>query len=303
MHHLVLTNRAFGHKTEINPMSTSVTTNDNRQPVAVVKVGGDVLQGEIERSGIAANVKDLVDAGWRVILLHGGGPQVNELQEKHGLVPNKIAGRRITSQADLLVVKQAICGGVNVSLAQELQHVGINAFACNGASGKLITATKRPPRVISGAGDAPIDFGEVGDVEAVNASLLNNLTELGLVPVIATLGVEADTGRVFNINADTTVVQIARALKADLLLLTTAVGAIYHDLDKPETRVAQINAQEARDLINQGIIQGGMIPKVEEALSVLADGVKNIAIVGPQIKGAFLDVALGKGDKGTSISL
>jgi len=281
----------------------NVINNRDHQPIAVVKVGGDVLQGELERSGIAANVKDLIEAHWRVVILHGGGPQVNELQEKHNLVPNKVAGRRITSKADLLVVKQAICGEVNVSLAQELQHAGINAFACNGASGKLITAVKRPPRVISGAGDKPIDFGEVGDVVAVNRDLLNNLTELGLVPVIATLGVEEHSGRVFNINADTTVVQIAKTLKADLLLLTTAVGAIYRDLSKPETRLAQINVEQAKALISEGVIQGGMIPKVEEAISVLNDGVKNIAIVGPQINGAFLDVATGKGDKGTNIRL
>ncbi|NVK22366.1 MAG: acetylglutamate kinase [Kangiellaceae bacterium] len=277
--------------------------NTSKQPIAVVKVGGDVLLGETERNGIASNVKDLVDAGWRVVLLHGGGPQVNALQEKHGLTPNKVAGRRITSMADLQVVKQAICGEVNVSLAQELQNVGVNAFACNGASGKLITAVKRPPRVMSGAGDEPIDFGEVGDVVGINEQLLTQLTELGLVPVIATLGVEEHSGRIFNINADTTVVQIARALQADLLLLTTAVGAIYHDLNKPETRVTQINAQQAKELILQGVIQGGMIPKVEEALSELADGVKNIAIVGPQIKGAFLDVAQGNGQHGTKISL
>ncbi|NVJ65711.1 MAG: acetylglutamate kinase [Gammaproteobacteria bacterium] len=277
-------------------------TSSNK-PVAVVKVGGDVLQGQAERDGIASNVKDLVDAGWSVIVLHGGGPQTNLLQEKHGLVPNKVAGRRITSEADLLVVKQAICGEVNVELTQELQNVGVNAFACNGASGKLITAVKRPPRVMSGAGDEPIDFGEVGDVVGINTNVLHALLSTDLVPVIATLGVEADSGRVFNINADTTVVQIARALKADLLLLTTAVGAIYHDLDKPETRVAQINAEQARELIQQGVIQGGMIPKVEEALSVLADGVKNIAIVGPQIKGAFIDVANGNGNKGTKINL
>jgi len=280
-----------------------MTATQSNQPVAVVKVGGDVLLGQVERDGIAANVKDLVDAGWRVVLLHGGGPQVNALQETHGLTPNKVAGRRITSEKDLVVVKQAICGEVNVSLMQTLQNVGINAFGCNGASGKLITAEKRPPRVMSGAGDKPIDFGEVGDVVCVNAELLDNLTNLGLVPVIATLGVEQNTGRIFNINADTTVVQIARALKADLLLLTTAVGSIYRDLDQPETRISQINATQARQLINEGVIQGGMIPKVEEALSVLAEGVKNIAIVGPQIKGAFLDVATGKGDKGTSIRL
>ncbi|MFT4929351.1 MAG: acetylglutamate kinase [Phenylobacterium sp.] len=272
------------------------------QPIAVVKVGGDVLLGDIEREGIAANVKDLVDNGWRVVVLHGGGPQVNRLQEKHGLVPNKVGGRRITSEADLLVVKQAICGEVNVELTQQLQHVGINAFGCNGASGKLVTAVKRPKRVMSGCGPDPIDFGEVGDVTGINADLLNGLTSMGVVPVIATLGVEADTGRVFNINADTTVVQIAKALKADLLLLTTAVGAIYRDLAEPDSRIAQVNVQQAQALIVEGVIQGGMIPKVEEAISVLRDGVKNIAIVGPQQKGAFLSVANGEGSKGTIIS-
>ena len=278
-------------------------TDNVKQPIAVVKVGGDVLLGETERDGIAANVKDLVDNGWRVVLLHGGGPQTNRLQEKHGLTARKVGGRRITSEADLLVVKQAICGEVNVELAQVLQNVGINAFGCNGASGKLITAVKRPPRVMSGAGPDPIDFGEVGDVVGVNAELIDGLTSMGVVPVIATLGVEADTGRVFNINADTTVVQIARALKADLLLLTTAVGAIYRDLDQPDTRIDKVNVEQARGLIEEGVIQGGMIPKVEEAISVLQEGVKHIAIVGPQIPGAFLDVAQGQGSKGTVISL
>lgn len=270
--------------------------------VAVVKVGGDVLMGDAERQGIAANVKDLVDNGWRVVVLHGGGPQTNRLQEKHGLVANKVAGRRITSEADLVVVKQAICGEVNVELTQVLQQVGVNAFGCHGASGQLVQAVKRPPSVVSGGGPDPIDFGQVGDVVGINADLIHGLLELGVVPVIATLGVEQDSGKVYNINADTTVVQIAKALKADLLLLTTAVGAIYRDLAEPDSRISQVNVEQARGLIAEGVIQGGMIPKVEEAISVLKDGVKNIAIVGPQIQGAFLDVAKGEGSKGTVIT-
>lgn len=107
----------------------------------------------------------------------------------------------------------------------------------------------------------------------------------------------------YNINADTTVVQIAKALKADLLLLTTAVGAIYRDLSVPQSRISAVNVQQANDLIAEGVIQGGMIPKVEEAISVLKDGVKNIAIVGPQIQGAFIAVANGEGSQGTVISL
>jgi acetylglutamate kinase len=270
-------------------------------PIAVIKVGGDVVLDEDQAVGLAKNVKDLIANGWRVVLLHGGGPQVNRLQQVQGLKPNKVSGRRITSLQDLEVVKQAVCGEVNVTLMQYLQHQGVNAFACNGASGKLITAQKRPPIVVSGAGDKPIDFGEVGDVVSINTELLNHLLSLNLTPVIATLGVEQNSGRVFNINADTTVVEIARALKADLLLLTTAVGAIFEDLDKPETRIAQVNTEQARSLIQQGIIQGGMIPKVEEALKVLQQGVNKIAIVSPQQSGAFLAVANNQPTMGTII--
>ncbi|MCO7225406.1 acetylglutamate kinase [Pleionea sp. CnH1-48] len=267
---------------------------------AVVKVGGDVLLDDAERTGLASNVKSLIDAGWQVVLLHGGGPQTNRLQEKHGLVPNKVGGRRITGPDDLLVVKQAIAGEVNVELTSALQQAGVNAFGCHGASGELIQAVKRPPRVMSGAGPDPIDFGEVGDVTGINGELLRGLLALGVVPVIATLGV-GEKGRVFNINADTTVVQIARELKADLLLLTTQVGAIFVDLDDPDSRITDVTPASAKELIETEVIQGGMIPKVEEAVSLLSQGVESIAIVSGRDPRAFLAVANGESEFGTRI--
>lgn len=265
---------------------------------AVIKVGGDVLLDPMERQGLCQNLVDLHQSGWRLVLLHGGGPQTNALQEKIGLVPNKIAGRRITSEADLQVVKQAIAGEVNVNLTAELVKAGLPGFGCHGASGSLIQASKRPPTVVSGAGPEPIDFGEVGDVVAINQALIQGLLDLGVIPVIATLGISSD-GRVFNINADTTVVQIAKALKADLLLLTTAVGAVFADLAKPESRIKTVTPDQARQLINSGVIQGGMIPKVEEALGLLAQGVESIAIVSGRTAGAFKAVADGTGEFGT----
>ncbi len=268
---------------------------------AVIKVGGDVLLDQAEREGLAQNIKDLTGQGWQIVLLHGGGPQVNSLQEKHGLKPNKVAGRRITSADDLVVVKQAIAGEVNVNLTAELIKAGLPAFGCHGASGKLIQANKRPPMVVSGEGPEPIDFGEVGDVVSINTPLLQGLLNLNTIPVIATLGV-SESGRIFNINADTTVVQIARELRADLLLLTTAVGAVFEDLKKPETRIKSVNREQARQLIKDGIIQGGMIPKVEEAMSLLSDGVDSIAIVSGRNSGAFLAVANNTGEFGTRIS-
>ncbi|MDH5433918.1 MAG: acetylglutamate kinase [Gammaproteobacteria bacterium] len=266
--------------------------------IAVVKVGGDVLLDVNEREGLAANIKDLIDNQWQVVVLHGGGPQVNTLQEKHGLIPNKVAGRRITSKADLLVVEQAIAGEVNVNLTAELQKKGVNAFGCHGASGKLIQANKRPPVVVTGGGDEPIDFGEVGDVVAINHDLLKGLLELDVTPVIATLGI-SNKGDIYNINADTTVVQIAAALKADLLLLTTAVGAVFKDINDPDSRIKQINPAQAKELIAEGIIQGGMIPKIEEAMKLLEQGVNSIAIVSGSHTGAFISVANQQGDFGT----
>lgn len=272
----------------------------HNQSIAVIKVGGDVLLDRQEREGLAQNIADLRSNGWQVVLLHGGGPQVNELQEKHGLIPNKVAGRRITSSEDLVVVKQAIAGEVNVNLTSELIKAGLSAFGCHGASGQLIRASKRPPIVVTGAGPDPIDFGEVGDVAAINGELLKGLLRLDVIPVIATLGV-SEEGRIFNINADTTVVQIARELSAELLLLTTGVGAVFRDLKQPESRIKQVNRAQAKALIEEGVIQGGMIPKVEEAMKLLSDGVDSIAIVSGRHPGAFLSVATGTGEFGTRI--
>ncbi len=262
----------------------------SQMPIAVIKVGGDVLLDADERQGLAANVKDLHDLGWKIIILHGGGPQVNKLQSHHGLKTNKIAGRRVTSLADLQVVKQAIAGEVNVNLVSLLAASGLPAFGCHGASGLLIEASKRPPIKVSGEGEQLIDFGEVGDVVSINQKLLEGLLELGQIPVIATLGMNAD-GRIFNINADTTVIQIAKSLKAELLLLITQIGGIYRDINDPESLVTDITPKEAVSLIDQGIIKDGMIPKVEEAISLLEFGIKSIAIAAARRENVFKALA------------
>jgi len=260
--------------------------------LAVIKIGGDILLDANEREGLADNIRDLHQQGWDIVLLHGGGPQVNQLQELHGLKSNKISGRRITSKEDLKVVKQGIAGEVNTDLVSLLASVGLPAFGCHGASGLIIEATKRPPIKVSGQGEKLIDFGEVGDVVAINHQLLRGLLELGQIPVIATLGMNTK-GRIFNINADTTVVQIAKALKADLLLLITQIGGIYKDIEDPDSLISHINPEQAKNLIDTGIIQQGMIPKVEEAVRLLDDGIETIAIAAARRKGVFIALTDG----------
>jgi len=272
----------------------------HNKKLAVIKVGGDVLLSSDEREGLAANIKDLNEAGWAIILLHGGGPQVNQLQSIYGLKANKIAGRRITSGEDLKVVKQAIVGEVNVDLVAELVKLGLPAFGCHGASAQLIQATKRPPILVSGGGDQPIDFGQVGDVVSINKNCLQGLLQLGLIPVIATLGI-SEQGEVYNINADTTVAKIAQVMQADLLVLTTQVGGVFADIQDPKSRIKDINPQRAKQLIADGVITDGMIPKIEEAMALLNKGISAIAIVSGKHSGAFLDVANGGDQFGTRL--
>lgn len=249
-----------------------------------------MLLSQSDREGLANNVKDLINDDWRCIILHGGGPQLNALQELHGLSPNKVAGRRITGAADLKVVKQALCGEVNVDLVSALLSQGVVAFGCHGASGRLIQADKRPPIKVSGQGDRLIDFGLVGDVVGINVELLQALIAAEQVPVIASLGVDT-AGNIYNINADTTVAAIASAVQAELLILSTAVGGIFADIKDPSSRFTEVTPELAAKLIDDGVITDGMIPKVEEALALLAQGVGSIAICNASQKGGFSAIA------------
>jgi len=268
-----------------------------KRRIAVVKVGGDVVLDDAQREGLGPNLRDLLQEGFLVVVLHGGGPQATRLQERLGMKAVKVAGQRVTSKEDLVVVAQALAGEVNVALTCALLAHGVPAFGCHGASGQLILATKRPPREVVGEG--LVDYGEVGDIVAVRTDLLLRVLDLGVVPVIATLGVDARAGRPYNINADTTAVEIARALNADLLLLTTAVGAVLRDVKDPATRIPTLTATAARALLADGTIQGGMIPKIEEALGVLDAGVGAVAILGAGEPGAFRAAARGDGSRGT----
>jgi acetylglutamate kinase len=144
----------------------------------------------------------------------------------------------------------------------------------------VIRAHRRPPRVISGAGDAPIDFGLVGDIDGFDVELLDALADRDALPVIACLGADT-TGQVLNINADVVASQLAAAVGAGALVACTAVGGVRRDKDDPATRIPRLTVEEAKAAIADGTVQGGMIPKLEEAFAPLAAGVGAIHIVAP----------------------
>ncbi|MCY7295317.1 acetylglutamate kinase [Alteromonas sp. a30] len=275
-------------------------TDLGRKPIAVIKVSGDALLDKSELKGLVENIKELIDNDWDVVILHGGQEQITACQEQMGLETRFIGKRRITNEADLKAVKMALAGEVNVELVSALQGAGINAFGCHGASGKLIEAKKRPPRVVEGCGSKAIDLGLVGDVTKVNSKLILNLIYSNVVPVIASLGI-GEQGEVYNINADTSVVAIAKSIQADLLVLTTTEGAIYRNHADPSSRIQELTRHQFLNLIDSGRVAGDMVPRVEEAMNLLDDSVEAIAVVSGKEPNSFINIADDKGRSGTRI--
>lgn len=265
----------------------------------VVKIGGELAQDRaaLARS-IGTPVRELLGAGVKVAVVHGAGPQANALSERLGLQPKKIAGRRITDEATLEVMKMALAGQVSVDVAAAFRIAGVPALCTTGVSAGLVEARRRPPRVITGAGPEPVDLGLVGDVTEVRVELFERLAAAGLVPVLGSLCADAEGG-VFNINADTVATRVAAKLSAARLFLVSNVPGVLADKDDPRTRIPRLTPKDAREQIARGVIQGGMIPKVEESLAMLDEGIDAIHIVGTSPEGALLEEARSPGSCGT----
>jgi acetylglutamate kinase len=244
----------------------------------VVKLGGDVLEGAA-RMSVA---RDLAAARGRrrVVVVHGGGAQVTDLSQRLGVGTTIVAGRRVTDAATIEVLELVIAGRLNVELCVALRASGVPAVGLHAGSG-VLRATKRPPRVISGAGPDPVDLGLVGDVSAFDATLLGTLADADRVPVLACLGLDEDASQVLNLNADLVASQLAAHLGADALVAVTAVGGVRTNKDDASTRIARLTIAQARSEITSGRVQGGMIPKLEEAFAPLEAGVGAVHIVGP----------------------
>jgi acetylglutamate kinase len=246
--------------------------------VVVIKLGGDVLAPP-GLNLAAAGIARARASGLRLIVVHGGGPQTTELSRRLGIEPKLVGGRRITDEASLDVVKMVVAGRLNVDLVAALRAAGVPAVGLAGSSG-VVRAHRRPPRVVSGSGGETVDFGLVGDVEGIDRALLDALDAGSYLPVVACLGADA-AGTTLNINADVVASQLAAALDAAALIACTAVGGVRRDKDDPTTRFSRLTVAEAQAAIRDGVVQGGMIPKLEEAFAPLAAGVAAVHIVAP----------------------
>ncbi len=266
----------------------------------VVKIGGELAMDKPKlAASVGAAVRAFLDAGIRVAVIHGGGPQATDLQKKLGLQPKMVAGRRYTDEATLEVMKMTLAGQVSVDVASAFRIAGVPALCTTGMSAGLIEAKRRPPKVMSGAGPEPVDLGLVGDVTGVNTEAFQRVSDAGFVPVLGSLSGDAQ-GNVFNINADTVATRVAAKLGAAKLFLVSNVPGVLANKDDPSTRLPTLTPAEARAKIASGVIQGGMIPKVEESLEMLEEGIEAIHIVGISPNDAVLREAEKPGSQGTA---
>jgi len=268
----------------------------------VVKLGGEIVKGRDDPNStlaiVCGDVAELVRAEQSVVVVHGGGPQVTELQKQLGQSPRVVGGRRVTDAAALDAVKMAVAGLVNVDLCSALLAAGALPIGLHGASARVVRAHKRPPRVVAGGGPDPIDFGFVGDVDGVDEELFGRLTSFGYVPVLACLGAD-EAGHVYNINADIVANKTAASLRARALVLVTDVPGVLRDVTDPTSRIPRLTAAQGKAAIDSGLVKKGMIPKLEESFAAIAEGVRAVHVVGRLSRGDLMREILEPGSVGT----
>ncbi len=257
----------------------------------VIKFGGEVIASPALPM-LAADLAQLPHA----VVVHGGGAQATALQKALGQEPNIVAGRRVTDDAALDVMKMVLAGKLNVDLCAALLKAGAKPVGLHGASSLAVRAHKRPAREIAGHG--VVDFGHVGDVDGVNHELLTLLLGAGYLPVLACLGADAN-GAVYNINADTVANGVATALGAAGLLLVSDVPGVLRDVADPHSRIPRLTESEAKAAIANGTITKGMVPKMEESFAALAAGVRAVFVLGKLGPGDLVRATQEPGSVGT----
>lgn len=265
----------------------------------VVKLSGKVTENQQNLISLAEELALLHQVGIRICVVHGGGKQLSELATKLGVEQTIIEGRRVTDDATLEMAKMIFAGKINTDILAALRHRGSEAVGLSGVDGNIVHAERRPPKEIlnreTGVRDK-VDFGHVGDVVQINARLLTVLLDHGYLPVISSLGADAE-GTVFNINADTIAAEIAVQLRAEKLILLSDVDGIYLTAGDPQTKLSRLTATEAGELIKTGQASGGMIPKLQSIIVLLERGVHSAHIISGTKRNALLSEIFT--DKGT----
>lgn len=244
--------------------------------VVLVKYGGNAMINEELKLQVMQDIVLLWLIGVKVVLVHGGGPEISELMRKLGKKAEFVDGLRVTDKETVDIVQMVLAGKVNKTLVNLLEIHGGKAVGISGMDGRLIEAKVKDPRL-----------GYVGEITKINIDSVSDLLEKGYIPVISTVGCD-EAGNTYNINGDTAAAYIAGALRAERLIMMTDIAGILCDKNDPSTLISEISVEEASLLKKEGIISGGMIPKAECCTEALAHGVKNVVILDGRVPHSIL---------------
>lgn len=253
----------------------------------VIKYGGAALVNEEIKSTIIKDIALMKFVGFKPVVVHGGGKDINKALERVGIEPQFKDGLRVTDEETMEVVQEVLVGKVNKSLVTELCLQGINAVGVCGKDSGFMKVKK--------ATSNGLDLGLVGEVTEVDTTLINTLLDNDFVPVISTVGVDEE-GNSYNVNADYAAVAVAGALNAEKLVFITDVAGVMRDVNDPNSVISATNTAEINELIADGTIAGGMIPKVQCCLAGVNAGVKNVHILDGRIAHCLiLEIFTNKG--------
>ncbi|HEY0544257.1 MAG TPA: acetylglutamate kinase [Pyrinomonadaceae bacterium] len=269
----------------------------------VVKLSGKATEDAANLASLAEELALLHQVGIRLAVVHGGGKQLSDLALRLGVEQTIINGRRVTDDATLEMAKMIFAGKINTDILAALRQRGVEAVGLSGVDGNIVHAARRPPKEVLNreTGEREhVDFGHVGDILEINARLLCVLLDQGYLPVVSSLGAD-DEGMVFNINADTIATEIAVQLQAEKLILLSDVDGIFLRPEEPQTKLSRLTAAEAEALISDGAATGGMIPKLQNIITLLGRGVRSAHIINGTTRNALLSEVFTDEGTGTMI--
>ena len=258
--------------------------------IVVIKYGGNAMVNEQLKQQVMEDVALLWLIGVKVVLIHGGGPEISQTMERMGKKPAFIDGLRVTDQETVDIVQMVLAGKVNKTLVNLLQMKGGHAVGLSGIDGGILEATVKDEKL-----------GYVGRITKVRTQPLTDLLEKGYSPVISTVAGDRQ-GHVYNINGDTAAAVIAGALEAERLIMMTDIAGILMDKDDPSTLIPHVTVNEAKKLYETGVVSGGMIPKVDCCIEAINHGVKHVVIMDGRIPHSILMELLTDEGAGTMVT-
>lgn len=265
----------------------------------VIKYGGHAMLEQDLKEKVMLDILLLHSVGIRPVVVHGGGPEINSMLTKVGKESHFIRGLRVTDKETMEIAAMVLVGKLNTEIVSMLNRFGGKAVGLSGKDAQLLQAVKKPMKLQNSQGELEdVDLGFVGEIEQVRPGILTSLVEQGYIPVISPVAGGED-GESYNINADTAAGEIAKALKADKFLLLTDVPGVLRDVEDKESLISVIKEDEISELIDCGVISGGMIPKVECAQEALQGGVGSVHILDGRIPHAILLELFTDGGIGT----